>query len=508
MNSTLLNFKWDDKQDRKWLTNYFSNTTRQPKSGISVPIIKGTRNREAQEKFELFFEKLLDGNDNDKKIRKNIMSAWRKKIKLENHKQISIELTSEEYEQLIYLKDLRGEKSTIKETILDLIFNTYEEKHDIRQSLENEIRKELAQEKRKKIQIESSRKKNHDLSIASVTENNADESISNFQQSQMNNQRTDKSNLEQKLIEKIDALTSNTNEQLFQLKSILTDIIKTKKSPITKEPSLKIDLVTKTLASIHAINIKDAIKKAHKRIKLMNLDLKSQTILFTWDNNENIRLSEEDALTAKTWHNEWINKSEERRNQCDIITELTHIKVPQAIHSLIIEHATNVYNELLRYNLQADINLSDVIAEWDHIEELVKMKKGNEWLKPLTKMNHEFRRLMIAYLDNITISQKEESNWGSVCTDNNITIVENRMLILVPWSLSSTKLTLDDLHKGISINSSKHASLEGLYVLVQDIVKRAGSSNISDCQILTADGTVINVGVSMFEKSGYILYIK
>ncbi|MFT6139405.1 MAG: putative N-acyltransferase [Psychromonas sp.] len=56
-----------------------------------------------------------------------------------------------EYEQLIKVKDRRGTKSTIKDTILDLINNEYQIQDDMLMSLEDKIRKEITREMKNEI---------------------------------------------------------------------------------------------------------------------------------------------------------------------------------------------------------------------------------------------------------------------------------------------------------------------------------------------------------------------
>lgn len=109
------------------------------------------------------------------------MSAWRKKLKqLENHKQINIELTNVEYDKLISLKNLKGKKATIKDTILDLIYNEYGKHQDIRQALEKELRKEITQEIRKKTRSDMpERSVKIPVEIDSISNNRQEEQVDN-----------------------------------------------------------------------------------------------------------------------------------------------------------------------------------------------------------------------------------------------------------------------------------------------------------------------------------------
>lgn len=218
MNNTLTDFDWNDKGDRSWLTEYFLDSTRKLKSDISIPSIKGTREAKSQELFELFFEKLQGGTEHDKKIRKNVMSAWRKKLKQrENYKQINIDLTSGEYNKLISLKDLKGEKATIKDTILDLIYNEYGEHQDIRQELEKELRKEITQEMRKKARAEMPKRSvKSPVEIDTISNTHQEEKIEN------------KVQVESQIIEKIEALNNDTNARFEKLESMLSEAMKSK----------------------------------------------------------------------------------------------------------------------------------------------------------------------------------------------------------------------------------------------------------------------------------------
>ncbi|MDD9175520.1 hypothetical protein ERW49_08310 [Aliivibrio finisterrensis] len=218
MINTLTDFNWNNKDDRSWLTTYFLDSTRKPKSDISIPSIKGIREEKSQELFELFFEKLQHGSEDDKRIRKNVMSAWRKKLKqLENYKQINIELTNDEYDKLISLKNLKDKKATIKDTILDLIYNEYGEHQDIRQELEKELRKEITQEMRKKARAEvPKRSVKSPVEIVPISNNHREEKIE------------DKAQIESQIIEKIEALNNDTNARFEKLESMLSEAMKSK----------------------------------------------------------------------------------------------------------------------------------------------------------------------------------------------------------------------------------------------------------------------------------------
>ncbi|GGK24699.1 hypothetical protein [Aliivibrio fischeri] len=219
MNNTLVGFNWNNKDDRSWLTKYFLDSTRKPESDISIPNIKGIREEKSQALFELFFEDLQHGSEDDKRIRKNVMSAWRKKLKqLENHKQINIELTNVEYDKLISLKNLKGKKATIKDTILDLIYNEYGKHQDIRQALEKELRKEITQEIRKKTRSDMpERSVKIPVEIDSISNNRQEEQVDN------------------QIIEKIETLANFTNAKFERLESMLFKLIKHQEQQFKKE---------------------------------------------------------------------------------------------------------------------------------------------------------------------------------------------------------------------------------------------------------------------------------
>lgn len=529
----LTDFDWNDKDDRAWLTKYFLNSTRKPKSNISIPSIKETREAKSQELFELFFEKLQSGTEHDKKIRKNVMSAWRKKLKQrENHKQINIEVTSDEYDKLISLKDLKeleGKKATIKDTILDLIYNEYGEHQDIRQELEKELRKEITQEMRKKARAEVPKR-----SIKSPVEI---VSISNTHQE------------ESQIIEKIEALNNDTNARFEKLESILSEAMKSKTTikeetaPLTVQPKaddsqplpqktqeevsekcaeqeliipqeqqiidapLKLGLVTKTLSMSNSNNISNVKRYTHLKMKEHNLDPKSHSVLSGWIKKNEINTSEEEALSAKEWHTEWINKSQETKNKCNIIDELKNINVPESVKAIIITHATNIYNELLKFYLQTDVQICNIANEWENIEYLIHKAKGDKWLKPLRTLNNHFKQLMTSYFDNIDVSTEIESHGAFFVGSTSITLTDYHILALVPWSLNTIGLTSCDLSNTLSITNSKQPALTEVDKVVRDIMKNSEKVKTNDIQILTANDELINIGISMFEPESYFLYI-
>jgi hypothetical protein len=227
MRDTLIDFKWDDNQDIKWLTNYFSDAKRQPKSDISIPNIKRLRDGKSKEEFELFFDKLLSSNDHDKKLRKNLISAWSSKLKkLQNHKQVNIEVTSDEYERLIILKDRRGTKSTIKDTILDLIDNEYQIQDDMLMSLEDKIRKEITREMKNEIH-EKVIKEIKEMANKTSRQRNTRQIITPEHQRQHDSkQSTEQVNAEGLLMEKLDALAKDTNAKFEQLTLLIAALNK------------------------------------------------------------------------------------------------------------------------------------------------------------------------------------------------------------------------------------------------------------------------------------------
>ncbi|MDD9176301.1 MULTISPECIES: hypothetical protein [Aliivibrio] len=499
MNNTLTDFDWNDKGDRAWLTEYFLDSTRKLKSDISIPNIKGTREAKSQELFELFFEKLQGGTEHDKKIRKNVMSAWRKKLKQrKNHKQINIELTSDEYDKLISLKDLKeleGKKATIKDTILDLIYNEYGEHQDIRQELEKELRKEITQEMRKKARAEVPKR-----SVKSPVEI---ESISNNHQAE---QIEDKAQVESQIIAKIEALNNDTNARFEKLESMLSGLIIPQEQHNIDAP-LKLELVTKTFTESNANTVIDAINRIHKTIKYNKIDPKSHTVLSSWIKKNEIDVSEEEALHAKKWHTEWVNKSQETKNKCNIIDELKNINAPESVKAIIITHATNIYNELLKFYLQTDVQICNIANEWENIESLIHKSKGDKWLKPLSTMNNHFKQLMTSYFNTIDVSTEIES-YGAFSTGSiSITLTDYHILALVPWSLSTIGLTSCDLSNTLSITNSKHSALTEVDKVVRDIMKKSEKVKTNDIQILTANDELINIGISMFEPESYFLYI-
>ena len=202
---TLVGFKWDNDKDRKWLTNYFSDDKRQPKSDIEIPSIKGIRSKESSKRFERFFDALRGGNDDDKKLRKNTISAWKSKLKQQNnYRQLNIDLTPEEYEQLIKLKDLNGYKSTIKNTILDLIYDEYQVQENMLMSLEDKLRKEITRELRSE---------NREKVIKKIAD----------KESKASRQRnTCQINTDSLLMEKFDALAKETNTKFEELALLIT----------------------------------------------------------------------------------------------------------------------------------------------------------------------------------------------------------------------------------------------------------------------------------------------
>ncbi|NRA92830.1 MAG: hypothetical protein HRU26_09120 [Psychroserpens sp.] len=236
MSATLIGFEWNNKQDIKWLTDYFSDAKRQPKSNISIPNIKGMRDEKSRTAFELFFDKLLDGNNDDKKLRKNAISAWRSKSKqLKNYKQVNIELTPNEYEKLIKLKNRRGDKSTIKDTILDLIDNEYQIQDDMLMSLKDKIRKEITQEMKNEIreklikemankERKTSRQRNTYQIITPENKQPNEETLS-----------AEQANTESLLIEKIDALAKDTNAKFEKLTLLIAEL-NHKNAPLKEQP--------------------------------------------------------------------------------------------------------------------------------------------------------------------------------------------------------------------------------------------------------------------------------
>lgn len=543
MNNTLTDFDWNNKGDRAWLTEYFLDSTRKLKSDISIPSIKGTREAKSQELFELFFEKLQSGTEHDKKIRKNVMSAWRKKLKQrENYKQINIELTSDEYDKLISLKDLKGEKATIKDTILDLIYNEYGEHQDIRQELEKELRKEITQEMRKKARAEVPKRSiKSPVEIVSISNTHQKERIEN------------KTQVESQIIEKIEALNNDTNARFEKLESMLSEAMKyqTIKEdivPQTAQPKvdnsqplpqktqeevsnksaeqelikgqeqqiidapLKLGLVTKTLSMSNSNKISNVKKHTLLKMKDHNLDPKSHTVLSGWINKNEIEVSEEEALDAKKWHDEWKNKSPETKNKCNIIDELKNINVPESVKAIIITHATNIYNELLKFYLQTDVQICNIANEWENIESLIHKAKGDKWLKPLRTLNNHFKQLMTSYFDNIDVSTEIESHCAFSTGSISITLTDYHILALVPWSLSTIGLTSYNLSNTLPITNSKDPALTEVDKVVRDIMKKSKNvktKNVktNDIQILTADDELINIGISMFEPESYFLYI-
>ncbi|RYU68074.1 hypothetical protein ERW51_10230 [Aliivibrio finisterrensis] len=541
MNNTLTDFDWNNKDDRAWLTEYFLDSTRKLKSDISIPSIKGTREAKSQELFELFFEKLHGGTEHDKKIRKNVMSAWRKKLKQrENYKQINIELTSDEYDKLISLKDLKeleGKKATIKDTILDLIYNEYGEHQDIRQELEKELRKEITQEMRKKARAEvPKRSVKSPIEIVPISNNHQEEKIE------------DKAQIESQIIEKIEALNNDTNARFEKLESMLSEAMKyqTIKEdivPQTAQPKvdnsqplpqktqeevsnksaeqelikgqeqqiidapLKLGLVTKTLSMSNSNKISNVKKHTLLKMKDHNLDPKSHTVLSGWIKKNKIDVSEEEALYAKKWHDEWKNKSPETKNKCNIIDELKSINVPESIKAIIITHATNIYNALLKFYLQTDVQICNIANEWENIESLIHKAKGDKWLKPLITLNNHFKQLMTSYFDTIDVSTEIESHGAFSTGSISITLTDYHILALVPWSLSTIGLTSCDLSNTLSITNSKHSALTEVDKVVRDIMKKSEKVKTNDIQILTANDELINIGISMFEPESYFLYI-
>ena len=225
MINTLSGFKWDNKDDRSWLTKYFTKGSRKPKSEILIPNIKVIRHETSQELFELFFENLLHSTKDDKRIRKNVIAAWKRKVEQrENHKQLNIGLTSDDRDKLISLKNRNGKKATIKDTILDLIYNEYCEHQDIRRELEKEIRKEIAQEMRTKARVEVPKR-----NIKAPVEL---EAIYNDHQEEQN---VNKAQVENQIIEKIEALTNETNAKFDRLESMLSKLIKHQEQQLKKK---------------------------------------------------------------------------------------------------------------------------------------------------------------------------------------------------------------------------------------------------------------------------------
>ncbi|SGY86114.1 hypothetical protein [Moritella viscosa] len=308
---TLTGFKWDDKQDIKWLTNYFSDAKRQPKSDISIPNIKRLRDGKSKEEFELFFDKLLSSNDHDKKLRKNLISAWSSKLKkLQNHKQVNIEVTSDAYERLIILKDLRGNKSTIKDTILDLIDDEYQIENDILMSLEDKIRKEITREMKseirekviKEMENKASRQRKTHRIITPKNKQHDEENIS-----------TRQVNTENILMEKFDALAKDTNAKFEKLELMITALTDKDDSPI-EERSLSVDVnsnsddnqsskLTSTEKTDNYIPVNHKLpqhKKSESQYKTINPTLTISDILAT---NEAMKL----AVTAHPTFKNIIN---------------------------------------------------------------------------------------------------------------------------------------------------------------------------------------------------------
>ena len=538
MNNTLVGFNWNNKDDRSWLTKYFLDSTRKPESDISIPNIKGIREEKSQALFELFFEDLQHGSEDDKRIRKNVMSAWRKKLKqLENHKQINIELTNDEYDKLISLKNLKGKKATIKDTILDLIYNEYGEHQDIKQALEKELRKEITQEIRKKTRSDMPKR-----SVKIPVE--IDSISNNYQAEQIKN----KVQVESQIIEKLETLNNSNNARFERLESMLSEALKTRTikeeaAPLTIQPKaddyqplpqkiqeevrdksaeqkliipqeqqildaqLKLGLVTKTLSMSNSNKISNVKKYTHLKMKGHNLDPKSHTVLSGWISKNKVEVSEEEALDAKKWHNEWKNKSQETKNKCNIIDELKNINVPESVKAIIITHTTNIYNKLLKFYLQTDVQICNITNEWENIESLIHKAKGGKWHKPLSTMNHHFRQLMTSYFDNIDVSTEIESYGAFFVGGTNITLTDYHILALVPWSLNTIGLTPCDLSNTLSITNSKHHALTEVNKVVRDIMKKSEEVITNDVQILTANNELINIGISMFEPDSYFLYI-
>lgn len=285
----------------------------------------------------------------------------------------------------------------------------------------------------------------------------------------------------------------------------------------TVNPLLEYDLETNELfepelnpielPSLRATDVQDAANSMSRLLQHRELKRECQVAETVWEKQTKVDIDENDAAELGEWITEWAEMNKDERSKVNIINLMLEIPLPKEARRSLVGYATALYNDLLKYNCATDVQVTDIVADFKTVEEKVVAKEGSAWIMPLGRLNSIFKAMMLTYISNIHITSTEESVGMFEVTVSSVVFSSRNGLTLLPWTVQSMGLNLEDL-KGGMVADMEDRNTEALTAALAVVVRRLASSNIASCQLMTIDGTVISIGASVLKAKSYILFTK
>lgn len=261
------------------------------------------------------------------------------------------------------------------------------------------------------------------------------------------------------------------------------------------------------LPVITASDTMDAAASMTKLVAMSDMKRPNQIVESIWCKDHKVMIDAETATALGLYLEEWKLKPNQDRAKLTAIDLLTQLPLNAEARSYLVSRMTDVYNDLIRYNLGADIVIEDVVSEWPGVEARVRQVEGDAFIGGLATTNTAFRNIVLAMMSNIKLVTEEEYFGAFSSEVTNVVFTENHSLTMLPWTTNAMGLDKSDLRGGVVLSGIDDESGKLRDALLATVRRVLHNCPIT-IQLLTADGQVLNVGASQTLKGALVLYTK